>query len=76
MDNTHSSTEISRKSWLDRTIFSSPVISIEKLIYAIIIIMAIFTRLYMLEPRVMSHDETSHTYFSWLFSITPQDGIA
>jgi uncharacterized protein (TIGR03663 family) len=67
MDNTHSSTEISRKSWLDRTIFSSPVISIEKLIYAIIIIMAIFTRLYMLEPRVMSHDETSHTYFSWLF---------
>ncbi|NJD58713.1 MAG: TIGR03663 family protein, partial [Anaerolineae bacterium] len=27
----------------------------------------IFTRLYMLEPRVMSHDETSHTYFSWLF---------
>ena len=57
----------SKKSWLDRPIFHSPVISLEKLIFAVILILAIFTRLYMLEPRVMSHDETSHTYFSWLF---------
>jgi uncharacterized protein (TIGR03663 family) len=56
-----------RKSWLDRPIFNTPSINLEKLIFAIILIMAIFTRLYMLEPRVMSHDETSHTYFSWLF---------
>jgi predicted membrane-bound mannosyltransferase/sugar lactone lactonase YvrE len=56
-----------KKSWLDRTVFRSPVISLEKLIFAVILVMAIFTRLYMLEPRVMSHDETSHTYFSWLF---------
>ncbi|MFZ0531884.1 MAG: flippase activity-associated protein Agl23 [Anaerolineales bacterium] len=61
-----SSTE-AKKSWLDHPIFNSPVISIEKLLFAIILITAIFTRLYMLEPRVMSHDETSHTYFSWLF---------
>jgi predicted membrane-bound mannosyltransferase/sugar lactone lactonase YvrE len=55
------------KSWLARPVFNSPVISLEKLFFAIILIIAIFTRLYMLEPRVMSHDETSHTYFSWLF---------
>ncbi len=54
-------------SWLDRPIFRSPVISLEKLIFAVLLLVAIFTRLYMLEPRVMSHDETSHTYFSWLY---------
>ncbi|MFZ2097848.1 MAG: flippase activity-associated protein Agl23 [Anaerolineales bacterium] len=56
-----------RKSWLDRQIFNTPSINLEKLIFAIILVMAIFSRLYMLEARVMSHDETSHTYFSWLF---------
>ncbi len=56
-----------KSTWLDRPLFRSPVISLEKLIFALILILAIFTRLYMLEPRVMSHDETSHTYFSWLF---------
>ncbi len=56
-----------KPSWLDQKLFRSPVIDLEKLLFAIILIFAIFTRLYMLEPRVMSHDETSHTYFSWLF---------
>src|SRR4030043_2466811 len=67
MENNPSSTTETKKSWLDRPIFSSPVINLEILIFAIIILLAIFTRLYLLEPRVMSHDETSHTYFSWLF---------
>src|SRR4030043_490142 len=67
MDNNQSSSNEIKKSWLDHPIFSSPVFSLEKLIFAIIILLAIFTRLYLLEPRVMSHDETSHTYFSWLF---------
>jgi 4-amino-4-deoxy-L-arabinose transferase-like glycosyltransferase/streptogramin lyase len=61
-----SSSEV-KSSWLDRPVFLSPVISLEKLVFAIILLTAIFTRLYMLEPRVMSHDETSHTYFSWLY---------
>jgi uncharacterized protein (TIGR03663 family) len=56
-----------RQTWLDRSIFHAPSINLEKIIFAIILILAIFTRLYMLELRVMSHDETSHTYFSWLF---------
>jgi predicted membrane-bound mannosyltransferase/sugar lactone lactonase YvrE len=57
----------SKKSWLDRPLFHSPMISMEKLVFVVILLMAIFTRLYMLEPRVMSHDETSHVYFSWLY---------
>jgi predicted membrane-bound mannosyltransferase/DNA-binding beta-propeller fold protein YncE len=56
-----------KKSWLDRAVFNSPHVNLEVLIFAIILIVAIFTRFYMLEARVMSHDETSHTYFSWLF---------
>ena len=35
-------------------------------IFTIIIILAFFTRIYDLGSRVMSHDETSHVYFSWL----------
>lgn len=56
-----------KKTWLDKPVFRSPVITLEMLAFALILIVAIFTRLYMLEPRVMSHDETSHTYFSWLY---------
>src|SRR4030042_2341494 len=67
MDISQISSPESKTSWLDRPVFHSPVISLEKLIFAVILVVAIFTRLYMLEPRVMSHDETSHTYFSWLF---------
>lgn len=67
MDIPQNSSPELNKSWLDTSIFRSPVINLEMLIFAAILILAIFTRLYMLEPRVMSHDETSHTYFSWLY---------
>jgi uncharacterized protein (TIGR03663 family) len=56
----------SPSSWLDQPIFEKLNLDWEKVIFAAIVILAIFTRFYMLEPRVMSHDETSHTYFSWL----------
>ena len=36
------------------------------LLFGLIVILAVVTRFYKLEPRVMSHDETSHVYFSWL----------
>jgi len=42
-------------------------LNLETVIFILIVALAIFTRFYLLEPRVMSHDETSHTYFSWLF---------
>jgi uncharacterized protein (TIGR03663 family) len=38
-------------------------------IFAITIILMIFSRLYDLGIRVMSHDESLHVYFSWLYSI-------
>ena len=63
----HTTSEQPKISWLDRYIFKSPVITLEKFIFAVILVMALVTRFYNLDARVMSHDETSHTYFSWLF---------
>jgi uncharacterized protein (TIGR03663 family) len=62
-------------SWLDRpehmpedagrtgTSFLS--LNWEIAIFSIIVILAIASRFFLLGPRVMSHDETSHVYFSW-----------
>src|SRR3989304_3258247 len=38
----------------------------EALLFVILIGAAIVTRFYDLETRVMSHDESLHTYYSWL----------
>jgi predicted membrane-bound mannosyltransferase/sugar lactone lactonase YvrE len=57
----------SKQNWLDRPIHSSlPAITNEILIFTAVILLAVFTRFYDLESRVMSHDESLHTYFSWL----------
>ncbi len=40
-------------------------VDIETLIFVLLILLAVFTRFYDLESRVMSHDESLHTYFSW-----------
>lgn len=53
-------------SWLDRPLFSQIKINWEIIIFAFIILVAIITRFYDLGTRVMSHDESLHTYFSWL----------
>ncbi len=54
-------------NWLQRPIHSSlPALTNEIALFAGIMILAIFTRFYDLEARVMSHDESLHTYFSWL----------
>lgn len=52
--------------WLDKPIFSTYKLNLEILIFGLLLIAAVFTRFYMLEPRVMSHDENSHVYFSWM----------
>lgn len=56
-----------RSSWLDRPLLSRFTLNPETIIFAIILILALVSRLYDLGTRVMSHDETSHVYFSWLF---------
>ena len=54
-----------RAPWLDRTFPFSLTINWETLIFSLILILGIVSRFYDLESRVMSHDETSHVYYSW-----------
>lgn len=54
-------------SWLDRPLFSTIKVNWETVIFVTILVLAVITRFYALESRVMSHDETSHVYFSWLY---------
>ena len=57
-----------KQNWLERPILPAlPGITNEVVIFAAIILMAIITRFFDLGTRVMSHDESLHTYFSWLF---------
>jgi predicted membrane-bound mannosyltransferase/DNA-binding beta-propeller fold protein YncE len=54
-------------NWLERPIHPAlPAITNEIVIFAAVILLALFTRFYDLGARVMSHDEGLHTYFSWL----------
>ena len=57
----------SKPSWLDAPIQSLLEHRWETLLFAALIIIAVISRFYDLESRVMSHDENSHVYFSWLF---------
>jgi predicted membrane-bound mannosyltransferase/DNA-binding beta-propeller fold protein YncE len=54
-------------SWLERPIHPAlPAITNEIALFAGIMLLAVITRFYNLGARVMSHDESLHTYFSWL----------
>ncbi|MBI3339649.1 MAG: TIGR03663 family protein [Chloroflexi bacterium] len=56
-----------QRSWLERPIHPSlPALTNEIIIFAVVILAAIATRFYDLGTRVMSHDESLITYFSWL----------
>ena len=56
-----------KQNWLERPIHPAlPNLTNEIVIFAAVILLAIITRFYILEARVMSHDESLHTYFSWL----------
>jgi uncharacterized protein (TIGR03663 family) len=54
-------------NWLQRPIHPAlPGVTNEIALFAGIILLAVVTRFYDLGTRVMSHDESLHTYFSWL----------
>ena len=54
-------------NWLQRSIHPAlPAITNEIALFAGILLLALVTRFYDLGTRVMSHDESLHTYFSWL----------
>jgi predicted membrane-bound mannosyltransferase/DNA-binding beta-propeller fold protein YncE len=55
-----------RPSWLSRPLLSTITISLELVLFVVIIGVAVLSRFYNLGNRVMSHDEVSHVYFSWL----------
>ncbi len=56
-----------RNSWLNRPLFGRIQINVETLLWAVLVVLAIFSRFYILGARVMSHDENSHVYYSWRF---------
>jgi predicted membrane-bound mannosyltransferase/DNA-binding beta-propeller fold protein YncE len=57
-----------KRNWLDRTpVPALPWLTTEVLVFSAILLLAIFTRFYNLGTRVMSHDESLHTYFSYEF---------
>ncbi len=60
--------ETRHSSLLDHVLFPGlPGLTLEKILFGLIVVLAIVTRLYALGQRVMSHDESLHTYFSWEF---------
>jgi uncharacterized protein (TIGR03663 family) len=62
------STDEPQASWLDRPVFAKLSLNIETLLWVIILVLAVFSRFYILGARVMSHDENSHVYYSWRFA--------
>ncbi|MFQ5615719.1 MAG: glycosyltransferase family 39 protein [Anaerolineales bacterium] len=65
MQQTHSPEQKrSPTSWLDQPL-SRITINWEIVTFAVIVLLAVFTRFYDLGTRVMSHDESLHTYYSW-----------
>lgn len=63
---THNQATGSTNTWLERRL-PNPIANwdIEKLLYALILILAIISRFTILGERVMSHDEVNHVRPSW-----------
>ena len=56
-----------KTKWLERPVHPSlPALTNEVVLFGLVILLAIATRFYDLGLRVMSHDESLHTYYSWL----------
>ena len=54
------------ESWLDRPLLGGLSLKWTAVVFIGILFIAFLSRFYLLEARVMSHDETSHVYFSWM----------
>jgi predicted membrane-bound mannosyltransferase len=54
-----------KKPWSEGLLERTSRIDVEVIIVIALIVVAIFTRFYNLDARVMSHDESLHTQFSW-----------
>src|SRR5512137_978988 len=58
-------TNVSKSSFLDIPLVATLKLDVEKGLYILFALAGIFTRFWRLGDRVMSHDESLHTYFSW-----------
>ena len=59
------SDSLARKINLDTPLLTLYSLNWEILLYAAIFVVALITRFYGLGDRVMSHDESLHTLYSW-----------
>ncbi len=67
IENTHKFSNKDNQNWLDRTpITALPWLTVEMLIFGLILLVGVVSRFYDLGARAMSHDESLHTYFSYL----------
>ncbi|MEZ0395162.1 MAG: flippase activity-associated protein Agl23 [Anaerolineales bacterium] len=56
-------------SWFDQPVASRfPRLRREIVLFALLVLAAIFTRFYRLGERVISHDEGLHVYYAWKFA--------
>src|SRR3990170_1206044 len=65
MQNTQTIDIQERVSFLDKPLVQAIAINWEIVLFFGIMVLAFASRFYDLGTRVMSHDETSHVYFSW-----------
>ena len=56
-----------RESWLEKPLLERIPLNSETLFWILLLVLALFSRFYILGARVMSHDENSHVYYSWRF---------
>jgi len=56
----------SREAWLDKPLLAA--VTWERALYVLFICLGIVSRFYDMGARVMSHDESLHTYFSYLLA--------
>jgi uncharacterized protein (TIGR03663 family) len=63
-DNAMDETDQNQVTWLSKKLS----LNFEVVVYIVLLIMALITRFVDLEARVMSHDESLHTQFSWYLS--------
>ncbi|MCA9975031.1 MAG: TIGR03663 family protein [Anaerolineales bacterium] len=56
-----------QQDFLSRSLFATLNLDLEKGLYILLIILALITRFYALGDRVVSHDESLHTQFSYQF---------
>ena len=55
-----------QENWLDRPLLGGVTLKWSVIIFIVVVLIALVSRTAMLGSRVMSHDETSHVYFSWI----------